>query len=85
MFAFVRSDGAQRLLCVFNLSDQACDYALPQDCVIQSMAQVPQEITQATQSIQAEQDVLKTIPTQDLQLSPWQTLFAWVDVTKAKQ
>ena len=38
------------------------------------------------QSTQAEQsDALKTVSTQDLQLSPWQTLFAWVDVAEAKQ
>ena len=83
VFTFIRSDGTQRLLCVFNLSDQACQYVLPQHCVIQSMAQVPQQVTPSTQAEQS--DALKTVSTQDLQLSPWQTLFAWVDVAEAKQ
>ena len=32
VFAFVRSLDKQRLLCVFNFSDQAASYALPADC-----------------------------------------------------
>ena len=47
------------------------------------MAQVPQQVTPSTQAEQS--DALKTVSTQDLQLSPWQTLFAWVDVAEAKQ
>ena len=34
MFAFVRATDAQRVLCVFNFSDQPASYALPSDCKV---------------------------------------------------
>lgn len=79
VFAFIRRDAEQGLLCVFNMSDETSTYVLPENCVVLSMAQVPQSTS--TEQI----DGLKTATGSTLQLSPWQTLFAWVDVAKAKQ
>ena len=77
-FAFIRTNDQQRLLCVFNMSDQASAYTLPENCVVLSPAKVPQ-------SSSAEQiEAMKNTSTPTLQLSPWQTLFAWVDTAKAK-
>ena len=78
VFAFIRTNAQQRLLCVFNMSDQACSYLLPENCAVLSVAQVPQS------TVAKQIDALKNTSTLTLQLSPWQTLFAWVDAFKAK-
>ena len=66
VLAFVRRQDQQQLLCVFNLSDQPVEYTLPAGMSLQALAEVPQEA-----------DVL---PSQQnkLQLTPWQTMFAWL-------
>ena len=79
IFGFIRSSNQQRLLCVFNMSDQVCDYTLPQNHTVLSVANVPQSIS--NEQIEA----LKAVSNPTLQLLPWQALFVWVEAAKATQ
>jgi len=63
VFAFVRAAGAERVLCVFNFSDQAATYALPADL------QVAQSLTGSGLSGASVQNG-------QVALAPWGGLFA---------
>ena len=63
VFAFVRTAGAERVLCVFNFSDQAATYALPADL------QVAQSLTGSGLSGASVQNG-------QVALAPWGGLFA---------
>lgn len=70
VLAYLRHYEQKSLLCVFNLSEQAASYQLPERCSPKSLAQLPQS--------ENAQLIGQTL----LTLTPWQTLFAWVESTQ---
>ena len=67
VFVFVRSFEGKQLLCVFNLAATPTTYRLPDDTVIQALADFPQT------------ELAAGIGQKDLVLSAWQTVVAWIE------
>ena len=63
VFAFVRTTDAQRVLCVFNFSDQPASYGLPADC-------------QGAQLMTESGLTGATLAAGNVDLAPWGGLFA---------
>jgi alpha-glucosidase len=63
VFAFVRATDSQRVLCVFNFSDQPATYALPTDCHVAQVL-IDSGLTGAT------------LAAGSVDLAPWGGLFA---------
>ena len=67
VFAFVRAFEGKQLLCVFNLAATPTTYRLPDDTVIQALADFPQT------------ELAAGFGQKDLVLGAWQTVVAWIE------